>query len=85
MIDIRVQFLVLIWLTWNPKTPDIQKKESTIYRRFFHGLQGKGNSMILTFHVPPLASGQRLCYIDRVKLGVPQKNFEKLRVLMRQS
>ena len=33
--------------------------------------------MILTFHVPPLVSGQRLCYIDGVQLGVPQKNFKK--------
>ena len=26
----------------------------------------RGDSMILTFHVPPLASGQGLCYIDGV-------------------
>ena len=34
--------------------------------------------MILTFQVPPLASGQGLCYIDRVQLGVPQKNLNKM-------
>ena len=34
--------------------------------------------MILTIHVPPLVSGQRLCYIDRVQLGVPQKNSKKM-------
>ena len=34
--------------------------------------------MILTFHVPPLASGQGLCYIDRIYLGVPQKNLKKM-------
>ena len=34
--------------------------------------------MILTFHVPTQASGQGLCYIDGVQLGVPQKNFKKM-------
>ena len=36
----------------------------------------RGDSMILTFHVPPLTSGQELCDIDRVYVGVPQKNFK---------
>ena len=29
-------------------------------------LYDRGDSMISTFHAPPLASGQGLCYIDRV-------------------
>ena len=33
----------------------------------------RGDSMILTFHVPPLASGKGLCDIDRVKFRVTQK------------
>ena len=32
--------------------------------------------MILTFYVPPLASGQELCDIERVLLGVPRENFK---------
>ena len=39
--------------------------------------------MILAFHVPPLHSGQGLCYIGRVQLGVPQKIFKKWRILVR--
>ena len=34
--------------------------------------------MVLIFHVPPLASEQGHCYIDRVKREVPQKNFRKM-------
>ena len=33
--------------------------------------------MILTFYGTPLARGQGLCDIDRVYLGVTQKNFKK--------
>ena len=29
-------------------------------------LKSRGDSMIFTFHVPPLASGEGICYIDRV-------------------
>ena len=28
--------------------------------------------------MPPLVSGKGLCYIDRVQLGVPQKNLKKI-------
>ena len=38
----------------------------------------RGNSMILTFHVPPMASGQGLYDIDGVQFRVTQKNFRKL-------
>ena len=38
------------------------------------GTIGRRDSMTLTFHVPPLASRQGLCDIDRVWLGVTQKN-----------
>ena len=34
---------------------------------FLEWLMGRGDSMIFTFHVPPLASGQGLCNIDRLK------------------
>ena len=37
--------------------------------------------MILIFHVPPLASEQGLCYIDRALLGATQKNFKKMESL----
>ena len=36
---------------------------------------GRRDSMILTFDVPPAASGQGLLDINRVQLGVTQKNF----------
>ena len=35
------------------------------------------DSMISTFHVPPLASEEGLCDIDRVQSRVPQENFGK--------
>ena len=34
--------------------------------------------MIEIFQMPPLASGQGLCYIDRIQLGVTKKNFKKM-------
>ena len=36
----------------------------------------RGDSMILIFHMPPLAKGQGLSDIDRVWFRVTQKNFK---------
>ena len=44
----------------------------------------RGDSMILTFHLPLLASGQGVCYIAGVLLGV-LRIIRKKRVLVRRN